>query len=206
MTRRGHAVSPGNRKESPMNSHKSGRRQFLKNGAALAGLAAGAITPAGATPPASESVEQLDAYGERSHFENWTRKGKHLWPPGGNPVRATRDYGFRTPLQHQLGMITPAPLHFTISHERAAPDINPAQHRLLIHGMVDRQLGFSLDELKGLPSVSQFHFVECNANSGPTGPTGVTRRAPTATPQETHGLTSCSLWTAFPLSLLFDKA
>ncbi len=39
-----------------MNSNKSGRRQFLKNGAALAGLAAGAITPAGATPPASEKL------------------------------------------------------------------------------------------------------------------------------------------------------
>ena len=66
-----------------MNSKQSGRRQFLKNSAALAGLAAGAITPAGATPPASESVEQLHAYGERSHFESWTRKGKHLWPPRG---------------------------------------------------------------------------------------------------------------------------
>src|SRR6202163_1069913 len=94
----------GNRKEGPMNSKKSGRRQFLKNGAALAGLAAGAITPAGATPPASESVEQLHAYGGRCPFQHWDRKREHLWPPGGNPVGATRDYGFRTPLQYQLGM------------------------------------------------------------------------------------------------------
>ena len=187
-----------------MNSKQSGRRQFLKNSAALAGLAAGAITPAGATPPASESVEQLHAYGERSHFESWTRKGKHLWPPGG--ARGTRDYGFRNPLQYQLGMITPASLHFTISHGNEPPDIDPAQHRLLIHGMVDRPLVFSLDELKRLPSVSRFHFVECNANSGPTGPAGAARRAPTATVQETHGLTSCSLWTGVPLSLLLQQA
>jgi len=39
-----------------MNSKKSGRRQFLKNSAALAGLAAGAIMPAGATPPESEQL------------------------------------------------------------------------------------------------------------------------------------------------------
>ena len=187
-----------------MNSKQSGRRQFLKNGAALAGLAAGTITPAGATPPASESVEQLHAYGERSHFESWTRKGKHLWPPGG--ASGTRDYGFRTPLQYQLGMITPTPLHFTISHGNEPPDIDPTQHRLLIHGMVDRPLVFSLDELKRLPSVSRFHFVECNANSGPTGPAGAARRAPTATLQETPGLTSCSLWTGVPLSLLLQQA
>jgi sulfane dehydrogenase subunit SoxC len=187
-----------------MNSKRPGRRQFLKNSAALAGLAAGAITPAGATPPASESVEQLHAYGERSHFENWTRKGKHLWPPGG--ASGTRDYGFRTPLQYQLGMITPAPLHFTISHGNEPRDIDPAQHRLLIHGLVDSPLIFSLDEIKRLPSVSRFHFVECNANSGPTGPAGAARRAATATPQETHGLTSCSLWTGVPLSLLLQQA
>jgi sulfane dehydrogenase subunit SoxC len=190
--------------EGAMNSKQSGRRQFLKNGAALAGLAAGAITPAGATPPASESVEQLHAYGERSHFESWTRKGKHLWPPEG--ASGSRDYGFRTPLQYQSGMITPASLHFTISHGHEPRDIDPAQHRLLIHGMVDRPLIFSLDELKRLPSVSRFHFVECNANSGPTGPAGAARRAPTATPQETHGLTSCSLWTGVPLSLLLQQA
>jgi sulfane dehydrogenase subunit SoxC len=199
-----HAISAGNRKEGPMNPKESGRRQFLKNSAALAGLAATAISPAGATPPASESVEQLHAYGERSHFESWTRNGKHLWPPDGQS--GTRDYGFRSPLQHQLSMITPASLHFTISHGHEPPDLDPAQHRLLIHGMVDRALVFSLDELKRLPSVSRFHFVECNANSGPTGPAGAARRAPTATLQETHGLTSCSLWTGVPLSLLLQQA
>ena len=189
-----------------MNSEQSGRRKFLKKGAALAGLAAGGILPASAATPASESVDQLHAYGQRSHFESWTRKGKHLWPPAGNVEGAPRDYGFRNPIQYQLSMITPAPLHFTISHGSEPPDIDPTQHRLLIHGLVDRPLVFSLDDLKRLPSVSRFHFVECNANSGPTGPTGAARRAPTATPQETHGLTSCSLWTGVPLSLLLKQA
>jgi len=81
-----------------MISKRSGRRQFLKNSAALAGLAAGAITPVGATPPGSESIDQFHAYGERSHFENWTRKGKHLWPPEGQS--GARDYGFRNPIQY----------------------------------------------------------------------------------------------------------
>ena len=189
-----------------MNSEQSGRRKFLKKGAALAGLAAGAVIPASAATPASESVDQLHAYGQRSRFENWTRKGKHLWPPAGNVEGAPRDYGFRNPIQYQQSIITPAPLHFTISHGNEPPDIDPTQHRLLIHGLVDRALVFSLDDLERLPSVSRFHFVECNANSGPTGPTGASRRASTATPQETHGLTSCSLWTGVPLSLLLKQA
>ncbi len=189
-----------------MNSKQSGRRQFLKNGAALAGLAAGARVPVNAATPATESVEQLHAYGVRSHYETWIRKGKHLWPPEGNVEGAPRDYGFRTPLQHQTGMITPAPLHFTISHGNEPPDIDPAKHRLMIHGMVDRPLIFSVDDLMRLPSVSRFHFVECNANSGPTGPPGAARRSPTATAQDTHGLTSCSLWTGVPLPVLLQEA
>ena len=186
-----------------MNAKKPGRRQFLKNSAALAGLAAGAAGSAAARTPASETPEELHSYGERSHFENTLRKGKvGLWPADTGP----RDYGFRTPLQNQMGIITPAGLHFIISHGHEPPDLDPSQHKLLIHGMVDRPLVFTLDELKRLPSVSRFHFVECNANSGPTGPAGAMRREPTATPQQTHGLTSCSLWTGVPLSLLLDQA
>lgn len=189
-----------------MNSRQSGRRRFLKDGAALAGLALGAAPSVGAQAPVSKPrgarLEDLHAYGERSHFETAVRKGKQgLWPAGG-----TREYGFRTPLQNQRGIITPSPLHFIISHGYEPPDLDPRQHRLLIHGMVDRPLIFTLDDLMRLPSVSQIHFVECNANSGPTGPTGAARRAPTATPQETHGLTSCSLWSGVPLSLLLGQA
>jgi sulfane dehydrogenase subunit SoxC len=190
-------------KEDVMNVKKSDRRQFLKNSAALAGLAAGAAGAAAARTPASETPEELHSYGERSHFENTLRKGKvGLWPADTVP----RDYGFRTPLQNQMGIITPAGLHFIISHGHEPPDLDPSQHKLLIHGMVDHPLVFSLDDLKRLPSVSRFHFVECNANSGPTGPAGAMRREPTATPQQTHGLTSCSLWTGVPLSLLLDQA
>jgi sulfane dehydrogenase subunit SoxC len=110
-------------------------------------------------------------------------------------------------------VITPVPLHFILDHDRSLeflpndpPDIDPKQHRLLIHGLVDRPLMFSLDDLKRLPSVSRFHFLECNANGNPAGPNGEPRRAVTATVQDTHGLTSCSLWTGVPLPLLLEKA
>ena len=67
----------------------------------------------------------------------------------------------------------------------------------MIHGMVDRPLIFTMDELKRLPYVSRIHFVECLGN----------RARPThKTVQETHGLTSCAEWTGVPLSLLLKEA
>ena len=67
----------------------------------------------------------------------------------------------------------------------------------MIHGMVDRPLIFTMDELKRLPSVTRVHFIECLGN----------RAKPThKTVQETHGLTSCSEWTGVPLSLLLKEA
>jgi DMSO/TMAO reductase YedYZ molybdopterin-dependent catalytic subunit len=67
----------------------------------------------------------------------------------------------------------------------------------MIHGMVDRPLVFTMDELKRLPYVSRIHFIECLGN----------RARPThKTVQETHGLTSCAEWTGVPLSLLLKEA
>jgi sulfane dehydrogenase subunit SoxC len=103
-------------------------------------------------------------------------------------------------------MITPSGLHFTISHGFEPPDINPKEHELLIHGMVDRPLIFSVDEIKRLPFVTRFHFVECHGNSSPRGPGGDARIAVDATPQETHGFTSCSQWTGVLLSTLLKEA
>ena len=67
----------------------------------------------------------------------------------------------------------------------------------MIHGMVDRPLTFTMDELKRLPYVSRIHFVECLGNRA---------NATHKTVQETHGLTSCAEWTGVPLSLLLKEA
>jgi sulfane dehydrogenase subunit SoxC len=127
-----------------------------------------------------------------------------------NPERRLKDeavaFGLRSPLQDSVGMITPSSLHFTISHGFEPPDIDPQEHHLLIHGMVDRPLIFSVDELKRLPFVNRFHFVECHGNSSPRGPGGDARISKEATPQETHGFTSCSQWTGVLLSTLLKEA
>ncbi len=185
---------------------RKGRRQFLKRAPAMAGVAAAAIHSAAGEALGAEvrpSLEELRAHGERSHFVTSERiGGMGFWPPTATKVR---DYGFRTPLQDSVGMVTPASLHFILSHGFDPPDIDPAEHRLLIHGMVDRSLIFTVEELRRLPSVSRFHYLECHGNSAVGGATGIPRKAPNATVQETHGLTSCSEWTGVQLSLLLKE-
>src|ERR1700724_3643396 len=171
-----------------MNAKKSDRRRFLKNGAALAGLAVGASAGARsiAAEPALEKVDELHLYGERSHFVGSVRNGSI-----NNPERRLKDepvaFGLRTPLQESVGIITPASLHFTISHGFEPPDINPQEHRLLIHGMVDRPLIFSVDDLKRLPFETRFHFIECHGNSSTRGPGGDARFWVDARPWKTTG-------------------
>jgi sulfane dehydrogenase subunit SoxC len=193
-----------------MSPKQTDRRRFLKNSAALAGLAVGASATtlpavAAAAEPVLEKVDELHLYGERSHFVTTVRNGSI-----NNPERRLKDeqvaFGLRTPHQDSVGMITPSGLHFTISHGFEPPDIDPGQHELLIHGMVDRPLIFSVDEIKRLPFVTRFHFVECHGNSSPRGPGGDARVSPDATPQETHGFTSCSQWTGVLLSTLLKEA
>src|SRR5499427_10735135 len=177
-----------------MNSKPRNRRGFLKKGAALAGLALGTAGSASAqsseghAPGADgmpkdpkELAKELVAYGERSKYVTSIRV----------PVaeRMSPDmYGLTfhvlTPLQDSVGIITPSSLHYVATHRGSfVPDIDPSEHRFMLHGMVDRPLIFTMDELKRLPSVSRIHFIECLGNRA---------QARHKTVQETHGLTSCA--------------
>jgi sulfane dehydrogenase subunit SoxC len=72
--------------------------------------------------------------------------------------------------------------------------------------MVDRPMTLSVDDIKRLPSVSKFHFIECHGNSTTGGLGGPQRVSPDATAQDTHGYTSCSQWTGVMLSLILEQA
>ena len=182
---------------------KPSRRKFLKSSAAVAGLAVGANVVASAQTampamPAAESPQQrakdLVAYGERSHFVTSVRVPVAERP---SPDMFGMTFHVLTPLQDSVGNITPSSLHFVGTHRGSiVPDIDPKEYRLLIHGMVDRPLEFTLEELKRFPSVSRVHFLECLGNRA---------RPEDKTVQETHGLTSCSEWTGVPLSLLLKE-
>jgi len=183
------------------------RREFLKSGAALAsGLTVGAVAPAAAQGPASPTSpapssppmirgtnEQIP-YGERSKYVTSVRI-----PHGSRPSPDSFGLTFHvaTPLQDSVGVITPSSLHYYATTRGAfLPDINPREHTLMIHGLVDRSLTFTMDDLKRLPSVTRLHFIECAGN----------RSSPRAkTVQESHGMTSCAEWTGVLLSTLLKE-
>ncbi len=192
-----------------MGSKQPDRRVFLKRGAALAGgLTLGAVEPAMRQAPVSGqsvegqsqevpdySSEELIAYGKRSRFVTSVRI-----PHGGRPSPDAFGLVFHTatPLQDSVGVITPSALHFSNTTRGAfIPDIDPAEHRLMVHGMVDRPLIFTMEELKRLPSVTRLHLVECAGNRS--------RREQT-TVLETHGATSCAEWTGVLMSTLLEEA
>jgi len=107
----------------------------------------------------------------------------------------------RSPLQYLDGIITPSRLHFE-RHHSGIPDIDPEQHRLVIHGLVDRPLSFSLDDLDRYPSVSRIQFLECAGNSG----AGIAPEPVQGTCSSLHGLVAASEWGGVPLSILLDEA
>ncbi len=105
-----------------------------------------------------------------------------------------------TPLQSMFGMITPSGLHFE-RHHQGWVDIDPRRHRLMINGLVDTPVVFTMEDLLRMPSVSRMHFLECGANTAlEWGNSAV------PTVQYTHGMLSGSEWTGVPLSVLLERA
>ncbi len=105
-----------------------------------------------------------------------------------------------TPLQNLFGIVTPSGLHFE-RHHAGMPDVDPHQHRLMIHGLVANPRIYTMDDIVRFPSVSRVHFIECGANTGMEwGNVAV------PTVQYTHGMLSCSEWTGVLLGTLLDEA
>ena len=103
-----------------------------------------------------------------------------------------------TPHQDLMGIITPSDLHFE-RHHGGVPMVSPEQYSLLLHGLVERPLVFTLADLKRFPSHSQIYFLECSGNLGRTA-------GPETTPGQLAGLTSTSEWTGVRLSTLLREA
>ncbi len=83
-----------------------------------------------------------------------------------NPNNELRTSHARTPHHPLNGTVTPNSLHFSINHS-GLPDIDPEQHKLVIHGMVKQPLVFTLESLSRYPLVTRMSFVECSGNSAP---------------------------------------
>src|SRR4051812_38225854 len=179
------------------------RRLFLRRGAAVVSGAAtaGFVGRASAEQLAGEPWERVygagfTKYGQPSHHE---QIGRHFGQPYGE--LAPGSGAALSPIETLDGIITPNPVHFIRSHS-GTPEIDPKAHRLLIHGLVDRPLRFSVEALLRYPRITRIYFLECSGNSS---------RALTPQPAQVpagamHGNVSCAEWTGVPLRALLDQA
>lgn len=180
------------------------RRSLLRSGF-VAGAAA-LVAPKGAyagdpSPPSDPEWSQSlgpgigdRVYGHPSQFESDVIRRNVPWLT----ASAESSISF-TPLQHQQGIITASGLFFERYHAGRAT-VHPAEHRLMIHGMVDRPLLLTMDDVRRFPSENRIHFIECPANGG------MEWRAPQLNSlQYTHGMIGCAEWTGVRLSTLFEE-
>lgn len=181
-----------------------GRRTFLgfataSAGGVLAGWSgARADDPA---PPAEFPWSQglgpgvVDRpYGQPAEQEAGVIRRNVPWLTGGTESSISF-----SPIQHLHGIITPNGLFFERYHSGRV-DVDPEQHRLMIHGMVERPLLLSMNDIVRYPSTSRIHFIECPANGGMEW-----RAAQLNSLQFTHGMISCAEWTGVKVSTLFDE-
>lgn len=185
------------------------RRRFLSGaGLAAAGLAAG---KAGAqTPPKPDPAivnipdwsknlgegVQARPYGSPSKFEKNTIRRDVEW------LTVSRESSVNfTPLHALDSFITPSGLAFE-RHHGGAPDVDPQHYRLMINGLVDKPLVFTLDDLKRMPGrTNRAYFLECAANSGMEW-----KGAQLNGCQFTHGMIHNVWYTGVPLKALLDEA
>ncbi|QND75420.1 sulfite dehydrogenase [Tardiphaga robiniae] len=147
--------------------------------------------------PPREPGADLSAFSARSKYVRIGRIPEA--GPGRRNVDPSDAINSKTPLDKLVGTITPSDLHYERSHS-GVPDLDPAKHRLLMHGMVQKPLVFSVDDLKAMPSVSRTVFLECTGN----GWENWKKADENLTVQNTHGLVSTNEWTGVPLKFVLD--
>lgn len=198
---RGALTQPSETLDSQREAAPVGRRRFLQT-AAIGGLTTGATLANGEPLTVPEWMktpgQPFRGYGSPATTEAATARGilqpyKDFSPEAGVSM---------TPLEKLDGTITPNGLHFE-RHHNGVPVIDPGAHRLLIHGLVDRNLTFSVEDLLRYPKVSRICFVECAGNSffNPMLPEPIQMPCGMI-----HGLISNAEWTGVPLRILLEEA
>ncbi|WP_417689217.1 sulfite dehydrogenase [Roseibium sp.] len=185
------------------------RRSLLKAGLAGGGAAvsAGALTGsalAGGDPLITEvqdwnrylgaGVDEAP-YGLPSEFEAHVVRRNVPWLT----ADAVASINF-TPLHELDGIITPNGICFERHHGGVA-QINPADHRLMINGLVDTPLVFTMEDLKRFPRENHVYFLECAANGGMEW-----RGSQLNGCQFTHGMIHNVMYTGVKLKTLLEEA
>ena len=134
-------------------------------------------------------------YGLPSKYEhNIVRRTSSLMSSAGDMHAAVS----MTPLHELSGIITPNGLHFTRTHNGVA-HVDPNKYSLMIHGLVEKPIVLTLDQLKQYPSESRTLFLECPANGAAEwkGPQFNSL-------QFVKGMMSNAEWTGVRLSVILD--
>ncbi|WP_370320894.1 sulfite dehydrogenase [Oricola sp.] len=181
------------------------RRRFLQAGLAGGAVLAGASAARAAGDPLITEIQDwnrylgdgVDAapYGTPSEFEAHVVRRDVPWLTA-DPVSSVNF----TPLHELDGIITPNGLCFERHHGGTAI-INPAEHRLMINGLVDTPLVFTMQDLMRFPRENRVYFLECAANSGMEW-----RGSQLNGCQFTHGMVHCVAYTGVPLKYLLEEA
>ncbi|RTL61138.1 MAG: sulfite dehydrogenase, partial [Hyphomicrobiales bacterium] len=134
-------------------------------------------------------------YGTPSKFEKTVVRRDVEW------LTASRESSVNfTPIYALDGIITPNGLCFERHHGGAA-EINPADHRLMIHGLVEKPLVFSMGDILRMPRTNRVYFLECAANSGMEW-----RGSQLNGCQFTHGMVHNVMYTGVPLKVILEEA
>lgn len=185
---------------------KPSRRSFLKAAAAapVAAVAGQAAAQVGPDPAITQKqpwnqflgpgVDEAP-YGMPSKYEAHVRRQNVPWLTA-DPVSSINF----TPLHELDGIITPNGLCFERHHAGVA-EVDPAEHRLMINGLVDRPLVFTMQDLMRFPRENHVYFLECAANSGMEWAGAQLNGC-----QFTHGMIHNVMYTGVPLRLLLEEA
>ncbi len=153
-------------------SHNINRRHLLSSSLALGTL--GISKSASSTEVNKENLPpnlpewttylgdgvDVNPYGIPSEYESHVVRRNVEW------LTATAESSVNfTPIQDLEGFVTPNGLCFERHHGGVAI-INPSEYRFMINGLVEREIIFTLDDLKRFPQTNRFHFLECAANGG----------------------------------------
>ncbi len=192
------------------NNSSVSRRDLLKAAAASGGaLAAGSISVSAAAESNKENLppnvadwstslgEGVDTnpYGKPSEFEKDVVRRSVRWL-----TASTESSVNFTPLHELDGIITPNGLCFERHHSGVA-EVNPTDHRLMINGLVEKPLIFTMEDIMRFPRTNKIFFLECAANSGMEW-----RGAQLNGCQFTQGMIHCVQYTGVRLKYILEEA
>ncbi len=184
------------------------RRDFFKKTASISAVAAASVIAPGTLLADDENIMHHVKWGTSLGYEvnkypyglpsayehNVIRRTSALMSSAGDMHAAIS----MTPLHEQKGIITPNGLHFTRTHNGVA-QVDPNKFRLMIHGLVEKPIVLTLEQLKRYPSESRILVLECPSNGAAEwkGPQF-------GTLQFTKGMMSCAEWTGVRLKTILD--